>query len=242
VSGAVTAAASGGPGVSAGTVLGILLRAVLFLGGTIGLGRFLSAPLIRLAAWTGQRGFLLVVGLALCFTLAYAAELIGLAGIIGAFAAGVMLDPYGEGVRTPEEEATLSELMHPLGMFFVPLFFVMMGLRVELGNIANREILVLGTGLVVVALVGKLLAPLGVVGGGTNRLAVGMGMVPRGEVGLIFAGVGSSLVLNRAPIISPGVFSALVLMVLVTTLVAPVGLRWAFRRADPRARAIRRPV
>ena len=241
VSGAVTAAASGGPGVSVGTVLGILLRAVLFLGGTIGLGRYLSGPLIRLAAWTGQRGFLLVVGLALCFTLAYVAELIGLAGIIGAFAAGVMLDPYGEGVRTPEEEATLSELMHPLGMFFVPLFFVMMGLRVELGNIANREILVLGAGLVVVALVGKLLAPLGVVGGGTNRLAVGMGMVPRGEVGLIFAGVGSGLVLNGSPIISPGVFSALVVMVLVTTLLAPVGLRWAFRRADPRARAIRSP-
>jgi Kef-type K+ transport system membrane component KefB len=237
----VTAAASGGSGVSVGTVLWILLRAVLFLGGTIGLGRYLSGPLIRLAAWTGQRGFLLVVGLALCFTLAYAAELIGLAGIIGAFAAGVMLDPYGEGVRTPEEEATLSELMHPLGMFFVPLFFVMMGLRVELGNIANRETLMLGVGLVVVALVGKLLAPLGVVGGGTNRLAVGMGMVPRGEVGLIFAGVGSSLVLDGSPIISPGVFSALVVMVLVTTLLAPVGLRWAFRRADQGARAIRSP-
>jgi Kef-type K+ transport system membrane component KefB len=93
----------------------------------------------------------------------------------------------------------------------------------------------------VVALVGKLLAPLGVVGGGTNRLAVGMGMVPRGEVGLIFAGVGSSLVLNGSPIISPGVFSALVVMVLVTTLLAPVGLRWAFRRTDPRARSIRTP-
>jgi Kef-type K+ transport system membrane component KefB len=79
------------------------------------------------------------------------------------------------------------------------------------------------------------------VGGGTNRLAVGMGMVPRGEVGLIFAGVGSSLVLDGAPIISPGVFSALVVMVLVTTLLAPVGLRWAFRRADQGARAIRSP-
>lgn len=66
-----------------------------------------------------------------------------------------------------------------------------------------------------------------------NRLVIGMGMVPRGEVGLIFAGVGSSLMLDGAPIISPGVFSAIVLMVLTTTLLAPVGLRWAFRRTNP---------
>ncbi len=241
VSGAVTAAASGGRGVSAGTVLGDSVASRALPRGDDRIGSVpIGAPSSALAAWTGQRGFLLVVGLALCFTLAYAAEL-GLADIIGAFAAGVMLDPYGEGVRTPEEEATLSDLMHPLGMFFVPLFFVMMGLRVELGNIANRETLILGAGLVVVALVGKLLAPLGVVGGGTNRLAVGMGMVPRGEVGLIFAGVGSGLMLDGAPVISPGVFSALVVMGLVTTLLAPVGLRWAFRRSEPRAHATRSP-
>jgi Kef-type K+ transport system membrane component KefB len=224
-----------------GAVLGLLLRAVLFLGATIGLGRFCAVPLVRLAAWTGQRGFLLVVGLALCFGLAYAAELVGLAGLIGAFAAGVMLDPYGEGVRTPEDEATLSDLIHPLGMFFVPLFFVMMGLQVDLGHIADRETLALGAGLVVAALLGKLLASLGVVGGGTNRLAIGIGMVPRGEVGLIFAGVGSGLRLNGAPVLSPGIFSAIVVMVLITTLLAPVGLRWAFRRADPNARTVRRP-
>ena len=232
VSGAVTAA-NGGASVSVGAVLGILSRAVLFLGVTIGLGRFCAGPSVRLAAWTGQRGFLLVLGLALCFSLAYAAERVGLAGIIGAFAAGVLLDPYGKGVRTPADAATLSELMHPLGMFFVPLFFVMMGLQVDLGNLANRAILLLGAGLVGSALIGKLLAPLGVVGGGVNRLAIGMGMVPRGEVGLIFAGVGSSLMLDGAPIISPGVFSAIVGMVLTTTLLAPVGLRWAFRRANP---------
>jgi Kef-type K+ transport system membrane component KefB len=232
VSGAVTAA-NGGASVSVGAVLGILSRAVLFLGVTIGLGRFCAGPIVRLAAWTGQRGFLLVLGLALCFSLAYAAERVGLAGIIGAFAAGVLLDPYGKGIRTPADAATLSELMHPLGMFFVPLFFVMMGLQVDLGNLTNLASLVLGAGLVGSALIGKLLAPLGVVGGGVNRLAIGMGMVPRGEVGLIFAGVGSSLMLDGAPIISPGVFSAIVVMVLTTTLLAPVGLRWAFRRANP---------
>jgi len=230
VSAAVRAAASGGAGVSVVLILGILVRAILFLGVTIGLGRYLTAPIVRLASWTGERGILLVFGLALCFTLAFAAELVGLAGIIGAFAAGVMLDPYGEGVRTPEDQATLSELMHPLATLFVPLFFVLIGMKVALGNIGDPAILLLGTMLVVAALGGKLLAALGVLQQGVNRLAVGMGMVPRGEVGLVFAGIGSTLSLKGEAVISPGEFSAIVLMVLVTTLLAPVGLRWAFRR------------
>jgi len=232
VSGAVTASVGGGAAVSAGSIFSILARAVLFFGVTIGLGRFLSAPIVRLASWTGQHGVLLVFGLALCFTLAYVAELVGLADIIGAFAAGVMLDPHGEGLGTPEDHATLSELMHPLSMFFVPVFFVLMGLKVDLANVADGGTLLLGAGLVVGGLIGKLLTPLGVIGGGVNRLAVGIGMVPRGEVGLIFAGIGSGLTLGGTSVISPAVFSAIVVMVLVTTLVAPVGLRWAFRRDE----------
>jgi Kef-type K+ transport system membrane component KefB len=230
VSAAVTSAASGGSGMSVVSILWILVRAVLFLGVTIGLGRFLSAPIVRLASWTGQRGILLVFGLSLCFTLAFAAEMVGLAGIIGAFAAGVMLDPYGEGVRAPGDQGTLAELMHPLSTVFVPLFFVLIGMKVALGNMADPTILLLGAMLVVSAFAGKLLAALGVLEGGVNRLAVGIGMVPRGEVGLVFAGIGSSLSLKGEAVISPGDFSAIVVMVLVTTLVAPVGLRWAFRR------------
>ncbi|HSB70975.1 MAG TPA: cation:proton antiporter [Candidatus Methylomirabilis sp.] len=229
---AAVAAASGGSGVSVVSILGIVARAVLFLGVTIGFGRFLSVPIVRLASWTRQRGILLVFGLTLCFSLAFAAELVGLAGIIGAFAAGIMLDPYGEGVRTPEEETTLSELMHPLSSLFVPLFFVLIGMKVALGNLTDPTALLLGAMLVVSALAGKLLAALGVLKEGVNRLAVGIGMVPRGEVGLVFAGIGSSLVLQGEAVISPGAFSAIVVMVLVTTLVAPVGLRWAFRRSS----------
>ena len=232
VSAAVMGASGGGSGVSVASILGILARAILFLGVTIGLGRYLTAPLVRLASWTGQRGILLVFGLTLCFTLAFAAELVGLAGIIGAFAAGVMLDPYGEGVRTPEDQATLSELMHPLSALFVPLFFVLIGMKVALGNIADPAILLLGTMLVVTAIAGKLVAALGVLQGGVDRLAVGIGMVPRGEVGLVFAGIGSTLSLKGEAVISPGEFSAIVVMVLVTTLLAPVGLRWAFRRSS----------
>jgi len=230
VSGTVAAAATGGPGLSTLAVGGILARAILFLGVTVGLGHLLSGPIVRLAARTGQHGMLLVFGLALCFTLAFAAELIGLAGIIGAFAAGLMLDPFGEGVRTRKEEATLSELMHPLSSLFVPLFFVLMGIQVHLGSFSSRNILALGVALILCALAGKLACALGVVSRGVNRLAVAIGMIPRGEVGLIFAGIGASLTLRGEPILSQGAFSAIVLMVLATTLVAPIGLRWAFRR------------
>ncbi len=231
VSGVVAAQAKGGPQLPVLSVGGILGRAFLFLGITVGLGRLLSRPIVRLAAWTGQPGMLLVFGLALCFILAFVAELIGLAGIIGAFSAGLMLDPYGEGIRTREEEATLSGLLHPLSSLFVPLFFVLMGIKVNLGSLASPTILVLGAVLVLCALVGKLTCALGVRERSINRLAVAIGMIPRGEVGLIFAGIGAGLTVQGRPVLSQGAFAAIVLMVLVTTLLAPIGLRWAFRRS-----------
>ena len=129
VSGLVTATAAGEPGLSEVALTGIVLKAVAFLGITVGLGHYLSGPIVRLATRTGQRGILLVFGLAICFVLAFVAERIGLAGIVGAFAAGLLLDPYGEGVRTRDEEETLSELLHPLSSLFVPLFFVLMGMH-----------------------------------------------------------------------------------------------------------------
>jgi Kef-type K+ transport system membrane component KefB len=238
VSGAVgaDAGATPGPALSPLAVAGIVGRALLFLGVTVGFGRLLSRPIIRLAAWTGRPGMLLVFGLSLCFVLAFVAELIGLAGIIGAFAAGLMLDPFGEGIRTSAEEKSLSELLHPLSGLFVPLFFVLMGVNVDLGSLAGPSSPGLGVALICCGLLGKLACALGVVERGVNRLAVAIGMVPRGEVGLIFAGIGVSLTLGGRPILSQGAFAAIVLMVLATTLVAPIGLRWAFRRARPALR------
>jgi Kef-type K+ transport system membrane component KefB len=223
-------AAGGGPAVSVGAVAWIVLKALLFLGVTVSLGHWLSGPIVRLAGRTGHGGMLLVVGLALCFTLAFVAERIGLATIVGAFAAGLFLDPYGEGVRAPGEDATLNELLGPLSALFVPLFFVLMGIQVDLGSFADRAALSLGAALVAAAILGKLACGLGVLGRGMNRLAVAIGMIPRGEVGLIFAGIGATLQLDGTPILSQGTYSAVVLMVLVTTLLTPPGLRWAFRR------------
>jgi Kef-type K+ transport system membrane component KefB len=223
-------AASGGPALSVGAVGWIVVKALLFLGITVGLGHWLSGPIVRLGGRTGHGSLLLIVGLALCFTFAFVAERMGLAAIIGAFAAGLFLDPYGEGVRAPGEDATLSELLEPLSAVFVPLFFVLMGIQVDLGSLADPAALGLGAALVVAAILGKLASGLGVLDRRTNRWAVAIGMIPRGEVGLIFAGIGASLQLGGAPILSQSVYSAVILMVLVTTLVTPPGLRWAFGR------------
>lgn len=232
VAGTVTAAAGGGAGLSALAIGAIVLRAVLFLGVTIVLGHFLSGPIVRLAGKTGHPETMLVVGLALCFTLAFVAEQIGLADIVGAFAAGLLLDPYGKGVRARAEDATLAELLRPLSSLFVPLFFVLMGLQVDVVSLLNPTILIFAGVLTVAAVAGKLASAAGVVSRGVDRLAVGLGMIPRGEVGLIFAGIGASLTLRGEPLLSTGMFSAVVVMVLVTTLVAPIGLRWALTRRD----------
>lgn len=236
VSGLVTAAAAGGPALPTLAVMAIVFKAIAFLGITVGLGHRLSGPIVRLAARTGQHGMLLVFGVAICFALAFVAETIGLAGIVGAFAAGLLLDPYGEGVRAREEEATLSELLHPLSSLFVPLFFVLMGIQVDVTSLVNRDSLGFAAVLLLVAVAGKLACAAGVVGRGINRLAVAIGMIPRGEVGLIFAGIGAALVLDGRPLLPQATFSALILMVVLTTLLTPLGLRWAFQRATPTER------
>jgi len=233
VTGAVGAATTGGPGVSFGAIAGILVSAILFLGLTAVIGIRVVPILMRsVSRWAGS-DVLLALNLSLCFILAYVAELIGLADIIGAFAAGIMLDPYGRGVRVGEGNATLAEFLHPVAAVFTPLFFVLMGIKVDVGSLFSSRVLLLGAGLILAALIGKLASGFILSARQGNRLAVGIGMVPRGEVGLIFAGVGVGLSLNGQPILSPGAFSAIVLMVLVTTVVAPIGLRWAFRTQEP---------
>ena len=229
VVGSITGATDGGGGVSIATISVIVLKAVGFFAATFVAGHVLSHRIVSLAAKSGQHGMLFVIGIALCFTLSYVAELIGLANIIGAFAAGVLLDPYGAGIRTRAEEATLRELLVPLSELFVPLFFVLMGLQVDLSTLVEPSALALGITLIVSAIVGKLVCGLGVVGPGIRRLAVGIGMIPRGEVGLIFAGIGARVMLEGEPILNENVYSSVVLMALITTIITPMGLRRIFK-------------
>jgi Kef-type K+ transport system membrane component KefB len=225
-------AAPSGDALSVGSIAGIVFKAVAFLCITIALGHFLSPKIVRLATRSGEPGMLLIFGVALCFTFAYIAELMGLAEIIGAFAAGVFLDPYGVDIRAETEEATLRELISPISNVFVPLFFVLMGLQVNLSSLAEPSALLLGSLLIICAILGKLACAFGVVAPGIRKLPVAIGMIPRGEVGLIFAGIGARVMLEGEPLLNQSIYSSVVIMVVVTTLITPVGLRWVFRNAS----------
>ncbi|HTG86481.1 MAG TPA: cation:proton antiporter, partial [Pyrinomonadaceae bacterium] len=136
-------------------------------------------------------------------------------------------------------ERDLGDLLQPVSTVLVPIFFVLMGLKVDLRLFARVELLGLATALTVAAIVGKQICSLGVVERGVNRLAIGLGMIPRGEVGLIFAGIGATLMLPTAsgvsaPVIGPATFGAVVIMVIITTIITPPAMKWSLGRTNKR--------
>ncbi|MET0339950.1 MAG: cation:proton antiporter [Polyangiales bacterium] len=212
----------------------ILLASLGFLIGALVIGVRLSPRAFRAASRLRSQGVLLALSLGLCFVLAWAANAIGLAPIVGAFAAGLVLEKvhYTDFVSRGERE--LEELIHPITSFLVPIFFVIMGMRTDLRAFADPSVLALAAALTAVAVVGKLACGLGVLGGVADRLTVGLGMIPRGEVGLIFANIGLTLSVGGERVVTPHVFSAIVVMVIVTTMVTPPLLRTGVTRAARR--------
>ena len=233
VAGAIRAAGEGGSLALADVGL-IALKSVAFLAGAILLGRYVVPHLFRGAARMQSRGVLVSFAVAFCFLLAWAAAGVGLAPIVGAFAAGLVLDEIHFEPFVTRGERQVSELLAPVSALLVPVFFVLMGLKVDLRAFARVEILGFAAVLTLVAILGKQACSLGVVGRGVKRLAVGLGMIPRGEVGLIFAGIGATLWLPaangaRVAVVDAATFGAVVIMVLVTTLVTPPALKWAMK-------------
>src|SRR5204862_7989494 len=159
---------------------------------------------------------------------------VGLAPIVGAFAAGLILEDTHVQDFVSRGERSMEDLLRPLADFLVPVFFVLMGLRTDLGALADPRMLGLAAAVTAAAIVGKQACALGVVTRGLDRLSIGIGMIPRGEVGLIFANVGVGLTLHGQPILSRALFSAVVTMVVVTTLVTPPALKWSLRRSADR--------
>lgn len=233
VSGVITAADQGGT-MSYLALLAILGKAFAFLVVSLVLGVLFSQRLFSVASRLQSQGVLLATGLAFCFFLAWAANAIGLAPIVGAFAAGLILENahYKDFVSKGEHE--LEHLIHPIAQFLVPIFFVLMGVRVDLKTFADPSVLGLAAALVVAAIIGKQVCGLGVMGKGFDRISIGFGMTPRGEVGLIFADIGSKLTLGGVSVISPPIFSAVVIMVIATTMVTPPALKWSLSRGSAR--------
>ena len=223
VTGAITAAASGA-GLSYGHLFVILAKAVGFLVGALFIGLRVSPMMFRVASRLQARGVLLALALAWCFLLSWLASLIDLAPIVGAVAAGLVLESVHYRHFVEEGEHELEELVAPIAAFLVPVFFVVMGMRTDLASFADARVLGLAATLTAAAVVGKQVCGLAVVGGGVDRLSVGLGMIPRGEVGLIFANMGMALTVAGVAIITPPLYSAIVVMVLATTLVTPPAL------------------
>jgi Kef-type K+ transport system membrane component KefB len=227
ISGIIASVNAGTTGVSSGLVLWIIAKALIFLVGAVVIGGYLSPRLFSAALRVKGTGVLLTVALVFCFGMAYLAELAGLASIVGAFAAGLILENVHYKGFKDRGEHELEELLHPLAVFLIPLFFVEMGMGVDLMSFADSSVLLFAGVLTVAAIIGKQLASLGVVGKGTNRIAVGLGMIPRGEVGLIFASIGAGLMLNGEAVIQPSVYAAVVIMVIITTMITPPVLKWS---------------
>jgi Kef-type K+ transport system membrane component KefB len=114
------------------------------------------------------------------------------------------------------EKRSLHELLQPVTTLFVPIFFVLMGIQVRLESFMQPSVLGVAAGLTLAAFIGKQVCALGVVEKGLDRTMVGLGMVPRGEVGLIMAGIGKQL-----RVVDDAIFSAVVIMVILTTMMTP---------------------
>jgi Kef-type K+ transport system membrane component KefB len=234
VAGAIKATAAGAT-VSMLDVAVISGKAIAFLFGAIAVGHYITPHIFRRAGRFESRGVLLALSIAFCFLLAWAAAKVGLAPIVGAFAAGLVLDEVHFETFEERGKHDLQQLIAPVSTVLVPIFFVLMGLRVDLRAFARVELLGFAAALTAVAIIGKQICSLAVAERGLNRLAIGLGMIPRGEVGLIFAGIGATLMLPNAqglsePVIGAGTFGVVVIMVIVTTLVTPPALKWSLAR------------
>jgi Kef-type K+ transport system membrane component KefB len=219
-------------GVAAGaevTLVGILRTlavAIGFLVVAVLLGRFLAPRLFDLIVRMQVRYVLVVASIAFALALAALAGLAGSALIIGAFAAGLILSGTNQ-------FDTIEHEIRPVVSIFTPIFFVSVGASVNLALLnpstpAARATLLIAGALILLAVIGKVAAGWAAPWTKFRRLVVGVGMVPRGEVGLIFADIG-----RRSGVLGDEVFGAVLLMVMVTTFIAPPALKALFSPESP---------
>ena len=229
ISGMITAAGTGET-LGAGAMAVIVLKAMGFLVGALLVGSFLSPRLFRGALALRSRGVVQALSLTLCFLMAYLALRAGLAPIVGAFAAGLVLEEVHFREHVSRGEKPLHETLAPLIALLVPVFFVRMGMLVDIRSFASPAVIGFASVLTIAAILGKLACGLAAPPG-VSRLTIGLGMMPRGEVGLIFAGIGAQLMLHGRPVVDSATYAAAVFMVIATTMATPPLLLWAMRRS-----------
>ena len=205
-------------------IVKVMVVSAVFLAGVVALGPRIvkvSASIMRRLDFVEAKMF---TSYLFVMVLAWMANLAGLATIIGAFAAGVVLhDSYFHRNHRSRlgRIITIRQLIMPLEVILVPIFFILIGIQVKVETFLSVPVATIALGLLVAAVVGKIACGIGA-GSPANKLMVGIGMVPRGEVGLVFAAIGRTL-----GVIDDSIFAAIVLMVIVTSLIAPPWLKTA---------------
>jgi Kef-type K+ transport system membrane component KefB len=216
---AVVAGVARGESVTGWNIANITVTAFAFLIGTLLIGALVVPPMVKRLNKIDLPGTPTMLALLLAFGLAWLANYAGSATIIGAFAAGLL-------IRETPQAHEIEEGVAGLGHFFVPIFFVVVGAAVDLAlfnplRSENHRTLMFGAALIVAAVFGKFLAGYAPFWTGADKRVIGVGMIPRGEVGLIFAQMGLT-----SGVFDAAMFSAVTLMVMVTTFMAPPLLRW----------------
>lgn len=207
----------------------LIISASAFLLGSILLGKFFNQSFVAIADKLKTRGALLIPAFTFALVMAFLANVIHLEAILGAFAAGLVLDET-------DRRKQLDQQVMPIADILVPIFFVTVGAKADLGVLnptvaENRAGLIIAGFLIAVAIVGKVITGWGVFGKpGVNRLAIGVGMIPRGEVGLVFAGIGSA-----SGVLDKPLEAAIIVMVILTTFLAPPMLQWTLRNESGQA-------
>lgn len=215
---AVAAKIAAGNNISLLSVSTISLSAILFLVCSVSAGIFLMPIILNILKKIQNRGALIVGAFSFCLLLSFFSEKIGLAAIVGAFAAGLVLS-------ATDSKVHLEEQIKPLSDIFVPIFFVAMGIIVDVKLFnpfiqTNQPILIMSIFLIIAAILGKVISGYVVYLKGINKLLIGVGMIPRGEVGLIFANMGLA-----ANIIDLPIYSSLIVIVIFTTFITPIFLK-----------------
>lgn len=207
----------GGAALNVGAVTLTAAIAIGFVLAAVVLGNILVPPVFRGIAKIEASGVLGVAGLAFAFLLALLASSAGSATIIGAFSAGLILH------NTPQRNA-IEKATTQLGHFFVPIFFASVGAAVELGTLLDLQVMGVGLALIAVGVIGKFAAGYAPVWFKGRKSLIGIAMIPRGEVGLIFAQMGLT-----TGALTSDLYSAVAMMVLATTFITPPLLAWNAR-------------
>ncbi|MAG91362.1 hypothetical protein CMO83_01670 [Candidatus Woesearchaeota archaeon] len=195
----------------------ISLFSIIFLAGSIFIGIKFAPFLLKVTKKLNIKRTYAITAIIFAFGLAYIANRIGLATIVGAFAAGLILE-------TREDKDHIREKIKPLADVFVPIFFVHAGMLMDVRTLFDVKIIAPIAILFVIAIIGKIVSGWAAIGVKAKKLVIGLGMMPRGEVGIIFATVGLT-----SGVIDSGLYALLIVVIMLTTFIAPPLLSWAMR-------------